>query len=124
MSANNISRKIYERRTELGITQREIANHVGVTEATVSRWESGDINNMRRNRIEKLAEILRVSPLYIMGIEPYPDAKSREQTQFTTDQLEIVDAYNNLNDTGKRALVTVLAALKNTYPKTQLAAAL
>ena len=48
-----------DRRLELGLTQAEIARFVGVSEATVSRWESGDIASMRQNRIAALAEILR-----------------------------------------------------------------
>ena len=31
------------RRNELGLTQKEIAEQVGVSEGTVSRWESGSI---------------------------------------------------------------------------------
>lgn len=55
-----------KRRKELGLTQADIALGVGVSEATVSRWESGDIHNMRRNRVVKLAELLRVSPMDII----------------------------------------------------------
>lgn len=32
-----------DRRLELGLTQKDIAEAVGVTEATVSRWESGSL---------------------------------------------------------------------------------
>lgn len=35
--------------------------------ATISRWESGDIANMRRDRIAALAEALQISPAVIMG---------------------------------------------------------
>ena len=55
------------RRTELGLTQLDVANAVGVTEATVSRWESGDIANMKRSRIASLASVLKMSPSIIMG---------------------------------------------------------
>lgn len=48
---NNTGAKIKELRIKSGLTQREVANAVGVTEATVSRWESGDIGNMRRDKI-------------------------------------------------------------------------
>ena len=40
---------IKQRRTELGLTLLDIAKQVGVSEGTVSRWESGDISNMRRD---------------------------------------------------------------------------
>lgn len=68
-STKSVGKLIYNRRTELGITQKEVADFVGVSEATVSRWESGHIDNMRRDRIAALSKILRLSPLAIMGID-------------------------------------------------------
>ena len=65
--ANDMGKKLRELRDARGLTQREVVNAVGVTEATVSRWESGHINNMRRDKIEGLAKVLHVSPLVIMG---------------------------------------------------------
>ena len=55
------------RRLELGLTQLDVAKAVGVSEATVSRWESGDIANMKRSRIAALANVLSISPSIIMG---------------------------------------------------------
>lgn len=57
------------RRSALGLTLDDIARHVGVSGATVSRWESGDIENIRRDKIAKLAEVLQVTPAYLMGWE-------------------------------------------------------
>lgn len=81
-----------ERRKELGKTQKEIAEYIGVTEATVSRWESGDIANMRRDKIKKYSEILHVSPSAIMG---WDDAiVSKEDNLGTTsDQSEVEDSF-------------------------------
>ena len=59
-----------KRRKELGLTMLEVAKAVGVSEATVSRYESGDIKNMRRDRIEKYAKVLKVSPALIIGLDP------------------------------------------------------
>lgn len=55
-----------DRRIALGYTQKEIASMVGVTEATISRWESGAIANMRRDRINLLANALKTTPDFIM----------------------------------------------------------
>ena len=55
------------RRSELGLTLDDIGRYVGVSGATVSRWENGDIENIRRDKIARLAEVLKVTPSYLMG---------------------------------------------------------
>lgn len=82
-STKSVGKLIYDRRTELGITQKEVADFVGVSEATVSRWESGHIDNMRRDRIAALSKILRMSPLAIMGIDD--DLSSRLPNMISID---------------------------------------
>lgn len=68
---------IKTRRKELGYTQTDIARRLGVSHTTVLRWENGDTNDMKRGMVSKLAEILNVSPLDILGIteeEPYGES--------------------------------------------------
>lgn len=67
-----ISDVLKARRSELGFTLLEIAKKMGVSEATVQRWESGNIKTLRQGRIAQLAEILKVSPAYLMGWEDQP----------------------------------------------------
>lgn len=43
----SIADVIRKRRRELDLTLKDIANKVGVSEATVQRWESGVITNIR-----------------------------------------------------------------------------
>lgn len=57
----------------------EVAKAVGVSEATVSRWESGDIENMKRNKIAALSSVLRISPIVLMGMSE-EDFKTRLNT--------------------------------------------
>ena len=66
MKADNI---IKDRRVELGYTQKYVADFVGVSEASLSRWESGHIANMKRDKIARLAQILQLSPSVIVGTE-------------------------------------------------------
>ena len=65
----DMNKKIKNRRRELCLTMNEVAQKVGVSEATISRWESGDIANMRRDKIVLLAKALQVTPAFIMGWE-------------------------------------------------------
>lgn len=60
---------IKSRRKELNLTLEQVGNLVGVGKSTVRKWETGDIENMKRDKIVKLAKALKVSPSYIMGIE-------------------------------------------------------
>lgn len=60
---------IKSRRKELNLTLEQVGDLVGVGKSTVRKWETGDIENMKRDKIVKLAKALKVSPSYIMGIE-------------------------------------------------------
>ena len=64
---------IKSRRMDLGLTMLEVAQQMGVSEATVSRWESGDIENMRRDKIAKLSKILKISPSLLLGDYDEPE---------------------------------------------------
>lgn len=61
-----INDKIRERRLQLDLTLEEVADAVGVAKSTVKKWESGQIESMRRSKIAALAKILRVPPLYLI----------------------------------------------------------
>jgi len=84
----NIQSILKNRRIELGLTMLDVANKVGVSEGTISRWESGNIANMRRDKIVSLAKALDLSPAVIMGWDqedtnPPEDADSlNTQRQF------------------------------------------
>lgn len=62
-----LSEVIKRRRKELGLTLAQIADAMGVAEATVQRWESGNIKSIRQGKIAQLAEVLKVSPASLMG---------------------------------------------------------
>ena len=58
---------IRNKRIELQLTMKQVADAVGVSEGTVSRWESGEIENMRRDKVASLSKLLSIDPRIIMG---------------------------------------------------------
>ena len=50
-----------------GKTLLDVANYLGVAEATVQRYESGSIKNLKLDTIAKLVTYLNVDPSYLMG---------------------------------------------------------
>lgn len=71
--SKNINEIIRDRRMQLGYTMKDLAAKVGVSEGTISRWESGDIENMRRDKIASLSKVLGISPAVIMEWEEPSD---------------------------------------------------
>lgn len=63
----DISVLIKTRRKEKNMTMKELAEKVGVSEGTISRWESGEIKNMKRKAVAALSTALDVPPSVLMG---------------------------------------------------------
>jgi repressor LexA len=53
---------IKKRRLEMKLTQDQLADMIGVSSSTVTRYETGEIVNIRRDKIEKLADALKIPP--------------------------------------------------------------
>lgn len=81
---------IKSRRKELNLTLEQVGDLVGVGKSTVRKWETGDIENMKRDKIVKLAKALRVSPSYIMGID-------EEQPQLETLPVKKIPVVSKIS---------------------------
>ncbi|WP_034443546.1 helix-turn-helix domain-containing protein [Cloacibacillus evryensis] len=79
-----ISELIKTRMEELNLKQKEVAEAVGVSEGTVSRWKSGEINSLRQSRIVSLANILQIDPIDLVRACPQnarPKIKDNESDE-------------------------------------------
>lgn len=52
---------IKSKRKEKGYTLEYVGNYVGVSKATVSRWESNEIGNMRTDKVKTLCDCLGIT---------------------------------------------------------------
>lgn len=59
-------------RTKKGLTLDELAQKIGVSNASISRWETGEIKNIRSDKIGPLADALGTSTEYLLGRTPDP----------------------------------------------------
>ena len=64
-----IIRNILEER---GISQKQLANTVGVTPATLSRWITGETEPPALGIIAEMAKALNVSADYLLGLTDVP----------------------------------------------------
>ena len=54
-----------ELRKKRGYTQQQVADELGVTKATISKYENG-LRDINRTNIEKLSKLFKVDPIYIL----------------------------------------------------------
>ncbi len=69
MTKNDIGHKIKSLREQQKLTLEQVGDIVGVGKSTVRKWETGEIANMRRDKIASLAKALHTTPAYLMGWE-------------------------------------------------------
>lgn len=85
----SVGEKIKLRRKELGLSAEEVAEQLGVSPATIYRYESNYINNMGVDKLKPIAKVLRVSEAYLMGWE------TSDTIILAEDETSIINAYRN-----------------------------
>ena len=113
--------KIKSLRIQQGLTLEEVGDIVGVGKSTVRKWETGDIENMRRDKIAKLAAALHTSPGYLMGWEDAPQKPtlkpkglsaflSAQEPQISEAGQRIGRLYDKADERDKHVVETILEA--------------
>jgi len=85
-----INDRIKERRKDLGLSADDVAAALGVSRATVFRYESRDIEKIPVSMLIPLAKVLKCSPAYLIGWE--------ENTQLDKKVVVNDREYNFLNN--------------------------
>lgn len=84
--------EIYERiklrRKEIGLSAETVAERLGVSPATIYRYENNDIKKFPTDILEPLAKVLHTTPAYLLGIEN----KNKSKTAVKIPVLGLVRA--------------------------------
>lgn len=107
MSENDLSRKIRDLRALHGLTLEQIAQQVGVGRSTIRKWETGMIENMRRDKIAKLAAALHTTPAYLMGWEENVSL-SAPAFSLSADEKILIQKFRRLDERGRSAVLNTL----------------
>lgn len=113
MNNIDLGRRIKQRRTDLGLTQGDIAAEVGVAISTIQRYETGSIERVKLPVVEAIARALHVDLDWLVGKTP-----EREEVMFlqaptyTTFTLKQARQYAGLT---QQALAERLGIDRSTY---------
>ena len=102
----DIGCRIKNRRKALGLSAEDIADIIGVSPATIYRYESGDIMNVRIDKLTPIANALRTTEAFLMGWTDDPDRKavSNFDDSLSSNEQSLLECYRFLNDSGKKAM--------------------
>ena len=109
----DIGKRIKDRRKELGLSAEIVAEKIGVSPATIYRYESAEIMNMGIDKIELIAHALYTTPAYLMG---WTD----KQSTYEPKKESLINHFDLLNSTGQDKAIDYVSDLADN-PKYRLA---
>jgi transcriptional regulator with XRE-family HTH domain len=128
MNNTDTGYRIRERRRALDMTQEELGKKIGVSKATINKYETGVTPNLRRPTIEKLADALCTSPEYLMGwttnaVRVHTNngiigqnsgalVINNHERELSKEELELLRIYNKLDVKGRLSLLTTAMQLE------------
>ena len=119
--------RIRHRRKQLGLSADAIAEKIGVSRATMFRYENGDIEKVPLDYLGVLSTVLCTSPEYLMGWSDDPDFKpfdkkansiSPPSDQFflTPFEQEVITRLRRLSEEQQRAFLLILSGSDTQEP--------
>lgn len=100
--------RIKARRKEIGLSAEDLASALGVSRATIYRYESAEIEKLPTATLVPLAKALKCSIPYLMGIED-----SLPEIELTDLEKEIVIAFRRLTCVEKEMVLRSLGIGEN-----------
>lgn len=106
-----LGERVKKHRKILGITQMELAIASDVTQATISRLESGEVLELRSEGLKRLAAALGVTVDYLIG---KTDKLTLEEIVMADSKAEhLLKSFKKLSSTGREELMDFLDYLEN-----------
>lgn len=99
-------------REQAGLSQEELGKSLDpqVNRAAVNKWETGQVENIKRNHIQQLARKFGVSPCELMCFDDrFDSGKAAEETKaielvqkyFGKEAVQMLHMFQELNKAGK-----------------------
>jgi transcriptional regulator with XRE-family HTH domain len=105
-----LAERVTALREERGLNQKNLADASGITQATISRIESGQVEDLKAESLKSLASALRVTVDYLVG---------RTDTQTGSDVAStdpaahrILETYGALSPAGQKMVQEFVAFVR------------
>ena len=113
--------RICELRMAHKMSMEELGKYLGVGRSAIFKYEKGQIENLPRSTIEKMAILFGVPPSYIMCFDEWDKNSAalsdevqlieRIQAKWGKDVVSIIQCYCELNGAGQETLRNISESL-------------
>ena len=111
-----INERIKRRRKQLGLSAEDVANFLGISRATLYRYESADIEKIPAGILEDISVILKTTPMYLLGVERSGD---KEKITFDDFTYAMYGESRDLTDDEKAQLINMAKFMKSERKRRQ-----
>ncbi len=96
-----LANRLRKKRLEKNLSLQDVADKIGVSKVTISRYETLDITNIPSDKIESMAKLYGVSPAYLMGWENQTQKEMEddiiEKYKLTPEELTEFEKVMSIN---------------------------
>lgn len=86
-----IGQRIFQLRTEIKMTQEQLAKKVGVSRVAVTKWESDQTKNLKLDHLIKICSIFKISAEYLINGIDKPQIVTEPTNLATIKEIEAID---------------------------------
>lgn len=112
----HVGQRVRQRRWMLGVTQQQLADHVGIKFQQIQKYETG-ANRISSSRLWDIAHVLEVPVAYFFeGLEGHDRDAQETRGDVLTDKeaLDLVRAYYAIPEPQRRRLFDLAQVLSDT----------
>ena len=119
---NNImGERIKSLRKQHDLTQEALGKLIGVQKSAIRKYEKGEVENIPRSSIKKMADYFGVLPSYLMGFDEATENEVRIQKEvellelfqdcYGKEALEVMTMFIKLDEKDRSAVTGVIKSL-------------
>lgn len=103
-----VGEKIRQRRESINMSQEELAKRMGYKDrSSISKIEKGSDKNLSLETVQKIAEILNCSPLFLMGWSE----DEKHDAQLSPQEEKFIERYHRLDAYSRSIVENMIEAL-------------
>ena len=103
-----IGNRIKSMRKNLGLTQKQLGKIVNLSEGSISKYESGKIEDVTTTKLNKFAEALNVDITWLLGVELNRSNPERDSPFGTRKDDRLIKLWRQLSYKKQQKMLSII----------------